>query len=345
MKRTILIIAAIAMIVTISILLSSHFSKDEVNIYTHRHYDVDQQIFDNFTAKTGIKVNVVSASADELIQKLALEGENSPADILITVDAGRLQRAKEQGLLQPINSKKLKKNIPLNFRDPESYWFGLTYRGRIIVYAKDRVNPEELSTYENLIAPQWKGKILTRSSENVYNQSLLASMIIAEGAEQAKKWAAGIVQNMARSPKGNDCDQIKAVAGGSGDLAIVNTYYVGKLLNSNLVAERKAAERVGVFFPNQGRHDRGTHTNISGGGVTAHAPHQKNAIKLLEFLSSNEAQEIFAQANFEYPVKKDVPWAPLLESWGTFKADRANLSEIGKHNKKAVEIFDEVGWK
>lgn len=345
MKKTILIIAAIAVIVTTSILLFSRFSQNEVNIYTHRHYDVDQQIFDKFTEKTAIKVNVVSASADELIQKLALEGENSLADILITVDAGRLQRAKEQGLLQPIDSKKLRNNIPLNLRDPESYWFGLTYRGRIIVYAKDRVNPEKLSTYEELIAPKWKGKILTRSSENVYNQSLLASIIIAEGAEKAKKWAAGIVQNMARPPKGSDCDQIKAVAGGRGDLAIVNTYYVGKLLNSNLAAERKAAESVGVFFPNQGRQDRGAHVNVSGGGVTAHAPNKKNAIKLLEFLSDNEAQEVFAQANFEYPVKRDVKWAPLLESWGTFKAEKANLSEIGKYNKKAVEIFDEVGWK
>lgn len=317
--------------------------EEVVNVYTHRHYEADQKLFDMFTEATGIKVNVVSASADELIQKLELEGANSPADVLITVDAGRLHRAESKGLLQAINSEVLNTNIPAKFRDPEGFWFGLTYRARILAYSTERVNPEDLSTYEALTEPQWKGRVLTRSSENIYNQSLLASIIAHHGKEGAETWAAGLLANMAREPKGSDRDQVKAVAAGEGDVAIVNTYYIGIMLNDANEEERKAAEKIAIFFPNQ--EDRGTHINISGAGVTKYAPNKDNAVKLIEFLSSAEAQEFLANINFEYPVNAKAEFSDLLKSWGTFKADEVNLSVLGENNSDAVVIFDKVGWK
>jgi iron(III) transport system substrate-binding protein len=323
---------------------TSGTQKDQiVNVYTHRHYEIDQMLFQRFTEETGIKVNVVNAGADELIKKLELEGDKSPADILITVDAGRLHRAKELNLLQPVSSEILQKNVPDEFKDPEGYWYGLTYRARVIVYAKDRVKRGQLSTYEDLTSSKWKGRILTRSSDNLYNQSLLASIIAAEGIEKAKGWAQGLKNNFAREPKGNDRDQIKAVAAGEGDLAIVNTYYLGALLNSEDQEERKAGEAVAVFFPNQS--DRGTHINVSGIGVTTHAPNKSNAIKFIEFLTQDEAQKVFAEANYEYPVKEDIAKAPLLDSWGSFKVDNVEFSKLGEYNRDAVMIFDQVGWK
>jgi iron(III) transport system substrate-binding protein len=314
-----------------------------VNVYTHRHYDADQQLFDRFTAETGIRVNVVSASADELIQKLELEGAASPADLLITVDAGRLARAQEKGLLQALPSEVLEARIPIHLRNPEGYWYGLTYRARILAYHKERVNPATLSTYEALADSVWQGRLLTRSSENIYNQSLLASIIAHRGEEAARTWAAAVLRNMARSPKGGDRDQVLAIAAGEGDLAIVNTYYIGIMLESSDAAVREAAEQVGLFFPNQD--DRGTHINISGAGVTAYAPNRAHALRLLEFLTEPEAQQTLANINFEYPVHPEVAWSGTLQAWGPFRADTLNLSELGTHNRKAVMIFDEVGWK
>ncbi|MEX0980001.1 MAG: Fe(3+) ABC transporter substrate-binding protein [Gemmatimonadota bacterium] len=321
--------------------------QDEVNVYSHRHYVADQQLFAAFTEQTGIRVNVVSASADELITRLETEGANSPADVLITVDAGRLHRAKERGLLQPVRSDLLEANVPEALRDPEGHWYGMTLRGRIIAYARDRVSPDELSTYEALADPKWRGRVLVRSSENIYNVSLLASIIAASGEDAALRWAEGIVANLARAPQGGDTDQIKDVAAGVGDVAIVNTYYVGRLLNDEDPAARALAERVGIFFPNQGDGalGRGTHVNVSGAGVTPHAPNRDNAVRLLEFLTSDEAQELFARANFEYPVKEGVEWAPTLESWGDFRADTLNLSVLGELNNQAVILFDRARWR
>jgi len=313
-----------------------------VNVYTHRHYKADDQLFSDFTEATGIKVNIVNASADELIQRLETEGENSNADVLITVDAGRLYRAQEKDLLQPIQSEVLEANILEKFREVDGHWFGLTYRARIIAYAKDRVDPTSIKRYEDLTDPQWKGKILTRSSENVYNQSLLASIIIANGADKAREWAAGVLDNMARNPKGSDRDQVKAVASGEGDIAIVNTYYIGLLLNDKNIEERKAGESVGVIFPNQ--EDQRTHINISGAGVAKYAPHKENAIKLIEFLSGADAQQTLANLNFEYPINPKATKASILREWGDFKADDVDFYEIGAHNSDAVKIFDEVGW-
>ena len=295
-------------------------SKDQVvNVYTHRHYEPDQDIFKMFEEKTGIKVKVVNASADELIQKMKMEGEQSPADVLITVDAGRLSRAKDQGLLQSIASEILENSIPAHLQDVDNQWFGLTKRARIIAYAKDRVTPEELSTYEALVDKKWKGKLLIRSSSNIYNQSLMASIIANDGEEAAKSWAKGMVANMARSPKGSDRDQVKAVVAGEGDLAIVNSYYIGKMLNSPDPEEVKAAQQVGLFFPNQ--NDRGTHINVSGAGVAKYAPNKENAILFIEFLISEAAQQVFTNANYEYPILKSVAPVQDIKDWGDFKED------------------------
>jgi iron(III) transport system substrate-binding protein len=344
MKRTFKLSALVALIISLAACGGSSSSKEEVvNVYTHRHYQADDELFSKFTEETGIKVNIVNASADELIQRLETEGENSNADILITVDAGRLYRAQEKGLLQPISTEKLLANIGENFREPEGHWYGITYRARIIAYAKDRVNPEDIKTYEDLADPKWKGKVLIRSSENIYNQSLLASIIIAKGEEKAKDWATGVVANMARNPKGSDRDQVKALAAGEGDLAIVNTYYVGLMLNDKNEEERKAGESVGIIFPNQA--DRGTHINISGVAVTKHSPNKENAIKLIEFLSEVPAQKTLAGLNYEYPINPNVPKDAILETWGDFKADEVQLYLLGKHNSVAVKIFDEAGWK
>ena len=317
--------------------------EQEVNVYTHRHYDTDKKLFAQFTEETGINVNVVNASADELINKLELEGENSPADVLITVDAGRLHSAKQKNLLQSVSSEKLETQVPELFRDPEGHWFGLTYRARVIAYSKESVNPEDLSTYEDLVSHKWVSKILVRSSDNIYNQSLMASIIAYNGNEKAKKWAEGIVKNMARSPKGNDRDQVKAIKAGVGDLALVNTYYIGILLNSEIPEEVEAGESVGIYFPNQ--KNRGTHINLSGIGVTAHSPNKENAIRFIEFLSGPSAQKEFAEANFEYPVNPQVEASALLQSWGTFKADTLSFSTIGELNKQAVVLFDEAKWQ
>lgn len=314
-----------------------------VNVYTHRHYQPDQDIFKMFEEKTGIKVKVINASADELIQKMKMEGKQSPADVLITVDAGRLSRAKDEGLLQSIESELLESSIPSHLQDADNQWFGLTKRARIIAYAKDRVKPEELSTYEDLVNTKWKGKILVRSSSNIYNQSLMASIIANDGEEAAKSWAKGIVANMARSPKGSDRDQVKAMVAGEGDLAIVNSYYIGKMLNSPDAEEVKTAQQIGLFFPNQ--EDRGTHINVSGAGVAKYAPNKENAILFIEYLISDEAQQVFTDANYEYPILESVEPVKDIKDWGDFKEDNLELNKLGAFNKKAVLIFDEAGWK
>ncbi|MEM9000622.1 MAG: Fe(3+) ABC transporter substrate-binding protein [Bacteroidota bacterium] len=344
MKKIARIIAAVAVLLCSCKKKAKDEAKiQEVNVYTHRHYPPDQELFAQFEQHTGIKVNVVNASADELIQKMQLEGPTSPADVLITVDAGRLVRAKEKELLQSIESPFLDSIIAPHLKDEEKQWFALTKRARVIAYAKDRIDPEQLSTYEDLASDTWKAKLLIRSSSNIYNQSLMASLIANLGEEKSKEWAQKIVENMARDPKGNDRDQVKAVVAGEGDLAIVNTYYIGRMINSEDAVEANAGKGVGIYFPNQ--NDRGTHMNISGAGVAKYAPNRENAIRFIEFLASGEAQLVFAEANYEYPVNQNVDPAPLLQSWGSFKEDQLNLSELGTNNKAAVLLFDDVGWQ
>lgn len=315
----------------------------EVNLYTARHYDVDDELYKKFEEETGIKVNLIKGEADELLERIKREGNGTEADLFLTADAGRLFRAKEEGLLQSVSSETLDKQIPENFRDTDQMWYGLTKRARVIVYNKETVKPEELSTYEALTEDQWKGRVLIRSSENVYNQSLLASFIEIDGEEKAKEWAAGLVKNFARDPEGGDRDQAKAIAAGVGDVAIMNSYYFGQMLNSEDPAEVEVAESLGLFFPNQ--ETTGTHVNVSGAGVVKTSKNKENAIKLLEFLSAPEAQGTFAEANYEYPVNTEVEPSELLKSWGEFKEQDVPLSALGENNAKSILIFNEVGWK
>lgn len=327
------------------ILLTQLLAENEVNIYSHRHYDTDKKLFKMFEEASGIKVNIVKADATQLIKRLEEEGKYTPADVLITVDVARLVQAQQKDLLQAIKSDFLDSVIPQNLREKDGYWYGLTKRARVIVYNKDKVNPEELSTYANLTSKEWHKKVLIRKSNNIYNQSLLASFIASDGYEISKKWAKDMVNNMARVPAGNDRDQMKAVAAGVGDVAVVNTYYVGKLLNSKKPNEVEVGKRMGVFFPNQGVGERGTHINISGAGVVKYSKNRDNAIKFIEFLASKNAQKLFADANYEYPVNPNVEASELLKSWGSFKEDDTPLEEFGINNANAGKIFNEVGWK
>ncbi len=314
-----------------------------VNVYSARHYESDKVLFQQFTQKTGVRVNVIEANADQLVERIKAEGANTPADVLVTVDAGNLWRAKEAGVLQPVRSRVLETVIPANLRDPQGHWFGLTKRARVIVYNKNKVNPSQLSTYEDLANPKWKGKILVRSSSNVYNQSLVGALIAALGPQKTEAWARGFVANFARPPEGNDTAQIKALAAGVGDLAIVNTYYVARLASSQKPEDRAIAEKVGVFFPNQ--RDRGTHVNISGAGVVKNAPNRQAAIQFIEFLASKEAQEVFAKGNNEYPVVAGVSLDPALAKFGRFREDKLSAAVFGRNNAEALKIVDRAGWK
>lgn len=314
----------------------------EVNVYSHRHYDIDQALFEQFTKETGIKVNVVNASADELLVRMQTEGENCPADLLITSDAGRLVRAADMNLLQASNSEIVNQTVAPYLRSIDNLWTALTVRARVLAYAPERVDTSLLRSYEDLANPIWKGKVLTRTSNNIYNQSLLASIIANDGDSMAVAWAAGVKANFARDPQGNDRDQVKAIAAGEGDIAIVNTYYVGKMLASDNAAEREAAESVKMLFPNQ--NNRGTHINISGAGVAKYAPNKDHALKLIEFLLRKDVQQQFADANYEYPVNKESAASDLLKNMGSFTEDRLPLENLGKLNSRSVEIYNEVGW-
>ncbi|WP_020615056.1 Fe(3+) ABC transporter substrate-binding protein [Paenibacillus daejeonensis] len=315
----------------------------EVNIYTARHYDVDAELYSQFTEATGITVNVIEGKAPELIEKLKREGASTPADLFITVDGGILNTAKVEGLLQPIESEVIDAQVGEGLMDTDKEWIGLSTRARVIVYAKDRVDPAELSTYEALAEDNWQGKVLVRSSTNLYNQSLLASLIAIDGEEAAEQWAAGIAANLAREPEGGDRDQAKAVVAGAGDVAIMNTYYVGQMSVSDDPEEVKVAEQVGVFFPNQDT--TGTHINISGAGLIKHSKNKDNAVKLIEFLTAPAAQETISLANYEYPVNAEAKLPELLASWGEFKHQELDFAVYGENNPKAVEIANKVGWK
>ncbi|MEM7400519.1 MAG: Fe(3+) ABC transporter substrate-binding protein [Pseudomonadota bacterium] len=325
------------------LLIGSVAQAAEVNIYSARKEDLIKPILNKFEQQSNIKVNLVTGKADALLQRLISEGKNSPADILITVDAGRLYRAKQAEVLQTIESENLNSAIPKQYRDPKGYWFGLTLRARPIVYEIDRVKPEHLSSYEALAFPEWKQKVCIRSSGNIYNQSLIASMIATNGEEQTFNWLTDFIGSFARSPQGGDRDQIKAVAAGQCDIAVVNTYYLGKMLTSKDENEVAAANKVKIFWPNQ--EDRGTHVNISGAAITASSKNKENAIKLLEFLVSDDAQQWYAEKNFEYPIKPGIQPSKILQSWGEFKADSLSLYKLGEFNADAVILMDRAGWK
>lgn len=339
MRHTInFFVAAIVLVAT-----SCGSSGEEVNVYSGRHYRTDEALFAEFTQQTGIRVNLIKANSDQLINRLQMEGKRSPADLIITADAGRLILAREMGLLQPFESDKIKEIVPSHFRDDEDFWTGFTKRARVIVYHKERVNPSELDGYEQLADPKWEGRILVRSSQNHYNQTLMASVIAALGTDSATQWGHKLVANMAQTPRGNDRDQVKAIAAGVGDIAIANTYYIGLMLNSSNAEEREVAAKTGIHFPNQ--NGRGTHVNISGVGIAANARNYDNANKLIEFLLEKHAQSLFAEENFEYPINPNVEWPVLLKEWGTFKADTLPLHKLGQHLHEAMIIFNNVGWE
>jgi len=323
------------------------FSKaSEVNIFSARHYDSDVQLYEKFTKKTGIKVNVVSGKDKALQKRIIEEGKDSKADLYITADAGRLGAFQAKGMFQKASSSALKKAIPSNFRS--SYWFGIAKRARVIYYAPSRLSENDLQglTYEDLADPYWKGKVVIRKSNNVYNQSLVASLIANNGKKKTAEWAKGIVNNMARKPKGNDRAQILAVAAGEAELAVANTYYIALMLSGKKGPEQQAAaKKVRPFFPNQD--GRGTHMNISGAGVLKHAPNKKNAIKLLEFLLTKEAQQHIVNNTFEYPMIDGVKPNKLIAQFGiNFKQDlKTKVSSYGKNQAAALKVMTEAGWE
>ena len=337
-----MMLRSLSLLTILAASLSTVHAQEVVNVYNSRHYGTDQQLYDAFTEATGIEVNVVEGNHDELIQRLAQEGENTPADLLITVDAGRLAFAAEQDLLQAVETETLLEAVPENLRHPDGLWYGISARARVIVYAKDRVDPANLSTYEALADPEWEGRVLVRSSNNIYNLSLVGSIIEAVGPETTEEWAEGMVNNFSRPPEGGDTDQIRAVAAGQGDVAIVNTYYVGRLLSSDDPEDVAVGEAVGVFFPNQD--GRGTHVNISGAGVTKHAPNRDNAVALLEYLVT-DGQRYFADVNHEYPVNAEVEPHPVLQAFGEFEQDPLNAATYADNSIEAAKIMDRAGWK
>lgn len=316
---------------------------DEVTVYSARHYDEDRTLYDTFTERTGIDVRVLEANSDQLIQRIRREGAASPADVLITVDAGRLWRAQQDGVFQGIESEELTERLPEAMRHPDGLWFGFSQRMRVIFYNKDAFDPDALATYEDLADPRFNGQVCIRSSSNIYNQSLLASMIAVHGEDDAEAWAQGVVDNLARPPRGGDTDQIRGVAAGECEVGVANHYYYIRMLNSEDARDRELAERVGIIFPNQD--DRGVHVNVGGAGVVDGAPNRDNAIRFLEFMASDEAQKLFAAGNHELPVVEGVSRDGIVDSWGPIKLDALNISELGNNNPAAVRMFDRVGWR
>ena len=314
-------------------------AENEVNVYSYRQPFLVKPLFDAFTKKTGIKVNVVFARKG-LVKRLQAEGRNSPADLIFTVDIGRLNDVVEADLVQPVSTKALNANIPVNFRHPNGLWYGLTARARVIYRSVDRVKSEDIKSYEDLADPKWKGRVCTRRGDHVYQIGLLAAMIAHHGEKKAEEWLRGLKANLARKPQGNDRAQAKAIKEGVCDVALGNHYYMAKMLNNKKqVSWAKATKLV---FPNQA--GRGTHLNISGMAMTKSAPNKANAIKLMEYLSGKDAQRIYAEQNFEYPVKPGVKWAPLILSWGEFRTDAINLAKVAQNRKTALKMINRVGY-
>lgn len=318
------------------------FAEGEVNIYSSRHYDTDDQLYAEFEEKTGITVNRIEGKGDEIIARLQIEGANSPADVLITVDTSRLERAKEAGVLQSIESDVLETRVPDNLQDSDNQWFGFSQRARIIFYDKSDVQNPPLD-YLSLANPEYQGMVCHRSSSNAYSQTLLSAIIENHGEEKATEWADGMVINFAREPQGGDTDQLRALVSGECDIAVSNTYYFARAIRKDVTGlPKEALSDIGWVFPAQNA--EGTHMNLSGGGVTAHAPNKENAIKFLEYLSSASAQQYFSGGNDEYPSVPGVGISPSVAALGLFRPDSVDLSAVAKNVPKAQAIFNEVGW-
>ena len=335
----------LVVIVLLSSCMPNANKSKEINIYSQRHYDSDKMQYKKFEEKTGIKVNVTKAGADELIQRLKNEGDNSQADLFITVDVGKLWQASDMGLFQKFNDQKVFDNIDPQFLDKNGYWVPVTYRSRVVVYSNERVKKEDLSTYEDLANEKWRGRLLVRSSSNAYNQALMSSLVANLGPEAVTSWSEAVVKNFARDPKGSDRDQVKAIAAGQGDIAIVNSYYIGLLLASEKEEEINAGKAVSVFFPNQGDGERGAHINVSGIALTKNAPNKENAIELIKYLTSVEGQETYVNNSYEYSVNPNVKPDEIVQAWGEFKKDPVDLNMLGVKRDEAIRIFDKTGWK
>ncbi len=319
-------------------------AEGELNIYSARHYDNDDKLYEDFTAATGITVNRIEGNADEIIERLNAEGANSPADIVMLVDAGRLFQADQAGLFKPVTSTVLDERVPAELRHPQGHWFGFATRARVFFYDSEKVtNPPQ--TYADLAKPEYKGQVCMRSASNIYSLSLLASIIAHDGEEAARAWAAGVKDNLAREPEGGDTDQIRAVASGQCAIAVSNTYYFARALAEEVegLTPADGRDRIAWVFPNQG--DRGTHVNISGAAVAANAPNGENAVKFLEFLASDDAQQFFAAINYEYPAVPGAAMDSTVQGMGSFKADTLNLAALGEHQALAQQIYNELGWK
>ncbi|KIN70484.1 Extracellular solute-binding protein, family 1 [Sulfitobacter noctilucae] len=314
----------------------------DLNLYSSRHYDTDERLYSDFTEATGITINRIEGNADELIARMQAEGANSPADVLLTVDTSRLQRAKEAGVLQAIDSATLEERVPANLQDSDNHWFGFSQRARIIFYAKDRVENPPMD-YLSLADPQYKGMVCHRSSSNVYSQTLLASVIENHGVEAARDWAAGVVDNFARDPEGGDTDQLRGLISGQCDISIANSYYFARALRTDVSGLSADIEQIEWVFP--AADAEGAHMNLSGGGVAANAPNRDNAIAFLEYLTSEQAQVYFSAGNDEFPVVPGVELSESVAKLGEFKADDVNLSEVAKNLPEAQKIFNEVSWK
>lgn len=333
----------LAALVAGSAMASQAAAAEELNVYSARHYDSDEALYAAFTEQTGIEVNVLEGDSDQLIQRLKLEGEASPADVMITVDAGRLWRGEQEDIFASVESEVLDERLPDYMRHPEGKWFGFSQRVRAIFIDPTEVDAAEITSYEDLADPKFEGQVCIRSSNNIYNQSLLASLIAHHGEEEAEAWAKGVVDNFARDPEGGDTDQIRGVASGECNIALANHYYYVRLVNSDQEADREVAEKVEIVFPNQD--GRGAHVNVGGAGMVKGAPNEENAVRFLEFLASDEAQALFATGNYEFPAVESVETDGVIASWGDFKKDDLNVSVLGENNPEAVRIFDRAGWR
>lgn len=341
------IFAPIALIATLLLAspIGEVLAQEKVlNLYTARHYATDEAFYTGYTKATGIKINRIEGGEDALFERIKTEGVNSPADVFLTVDVARLWRAEQAGIFEPVKSELLNKRIPAHYRDADNKWFGFSARARVVAYDQQKIKPGQLARYEDLADPKWKGEICTRSSSHPYNLSLISSMILHLGEEKATQWARGVANNLARPPRGGDTDQLQAVGAGECSISLSNHYYYVRLMRSEKPADRALVEKVKLVWPNQD--GRGTHVNISGGGILRHAPHRDAGVKFLEYLASDAAQTLFAKGNNEWPTVPGVKLAnPELESFGKFKTDTLPLANLGKTQATAQRIADKVGWK
>ncbi len=335
--------AGAALLLTTLFQIGSLQANPQLNLYSARHYDADEALYQAFTAATGIQVRVLQGDSDQLIERIRREGRASPADVLITVDAGRLWRAEQAGILAPVNSALLQTRIPAHLRHPDNLWFGFSTRLRLIFYNKAVYPEPPLSRYEDLADARFRGQLCIRSSNNVYNQSMLAAMLVANGPEATLTWSRQMLANLARPVQGGDTDQIRGVAAGECDLAVANHYYFLRLALAEDPAQRTIADQVGLIFPNQ--QDRGVHVNVGGAGMLKHAPNPAHALAFLEFLASDAAQALFASGSYEFPVVADVPLHPALAQWQHLVMDEINVSLLGSYNAEAVRIADRAGWR